>query len=225
MTWVKICGMTNLEDALVAVEAGADAVGFVFYEKSPRYVSVETAREIVGQLPSNVEKVGVFVDQSAAQASSISKRVELSAVQVYPSSGDGPGSLTDFVKNVRHRMFVATPGPRGTFAKGFGFFFSEEFLRRTSAIFLDSGDSQKPGGTGKAFDWREAAEPVALMSQTIPVAVAGGLTAGNVGDAIAILKPWGVDVASGVEGRPGKKDPDKVRAFVRAVRAMDRKVS
>jgi phosphoribosylanthranilate isomerase len=165
------------------------------------------------------------VDESAEQVSSISKRVELSAVQVYPRSGDGPGSLTDFVKNVRRRMFVATPGPRVTPEEGFGFLFSAEFLKCTSAVFLDSGDAQKPGGTGKAFDWRGAAEPVRLMSQCIPVVVAGGLTAENVGDAIGILKPWGVDVVSGVEARPGKKDPDKVRAFVRAVREMDRKVS
>jgi phosphoribosylanthranilate isomerase len=225
MTWVKICGMTNLEDALVAVEAGADAVGFVFYDKSARCVSVEAVREIVEQLPEGMEKVGVFVGQSAAQVSNISKRLELSAVQVYPRSGDGPGSLTDFVKNVRHRMFVATPAPRRRSEEGFGFFFSEDFLKRTNAVFLDSGDSQKPGGTGKAFDWREAAEPVALMSQSIPVVVAGGLTAENVGDAIAILKPWGVDVASGVEMSPGKKDPEKVRAFVRAVREIDRKTS
>jgi phosphoribosylanthranilate isomerase len=223
MTWVKICGTTNLEDALVAVVAGADGVGFVFYEKSPRCVTIETAREIVEKLPESVEKVGVFVGQSAEQVSGISERAALSAVQVYPGSGAGPGSLSDFIQNVQRRMFVAIPGQRVTAEDGFGFFFSEEFLRRTSAVFLDSGNSRQPGGTGTAFDWESAAQPVKAMSKNIPVVVAGGLTSQNVGTAIRILKPWGVDVVSGVEERPGKKDPEKVRAFVRAVREMDKK--
>ena len=225
MTWVKICGMTNLEDALTAVEAGADAVGFVFYEKSPRNISVEAAREIVEKLPVSVEKVGVFVGQSAEQVNAILERTALSAVQVYPNSGVGPGSLSDFVQNVQRRMFVAMPGQRVTAEQGFGFFLSEEFLRRTSAIFLDSGNSQQPGGTGTAFDWDSAAQPVKAMSRSIPVVIAGGLTPQNVGTVIGILKPWGVDVVSGVEASPGKKDPEKVRAFVKAVRDADRKTS
>jgi phosphoribosylanthranilate isomerase len=222
MTWVKICGMTNLEDALTAVEAGADAVGFVFYEKSPRNISVEAARAIVEKLPESVEKVGVFVGQSAEQVSGISERAALSAVQVYPISGAEPGSLSDFVQNVQRRMFVAIPSQRVTAEEGFGFFFSEEFLRCTSAVFLDSGNSQQPGGTGTAFDWKSAAQPVKAMSRNIPVVIAGGLTPQNVAQAIVILEPWGVDVASGVEARPGKKDPEKVRAFVKAVRAAER---
>jgi phosphoribosylanthranilate isomerase len=221
MTWVKICGMTNLEDALTAVEAGADAVGFVFYEKSPRKISVEVAREIVEKLPVGVEKVGVFVGRSAAQVVSTSEQAGLSAVQVYPSAGDGLGSLTDFVQHVHRRMFVAMPGQRLTSGDGFGFVFPEEFLKRTSAVFLDSGGAHKPGGTGRAFDWGGAAEPVKHLSKTVPVVVAGGLTAENVAEAMEILQPWGVDVASGVEARPGRKDPEKVRAFVKAVREAD----
>jgi len=224
MTWVKICGMTNLEDALVAVDAGADAVGFVFYEKSPRCVSVETAREIVAKLPENVEKVGVFVSHSAEQVISISNQARLSAIQIYPSGG-GAGQVGDFLRDHRRRIFVALPGERFTDEEGFGLFFSTEFLGRVSGIFLDSGTAQQPGGTGRAFDWTSAAAPVRAMSRNLPVVIAGGLTDGNVGDAIQMLKPWGVDVASGVEARPGKKDPEKVRAFVRAVREMDRKVS
>lgn len=222
MTWVKICGMTNLEDALIAVEAGADAVGFVFYEKSPRNISVEAAREIVEKLPGSVEKVGVFVGQSAEQVNDISVRARLSAVQVYPSTGAAPGALSDFVQNVQRRMFVAIPGQRVTAEEDFGFFFSEEFLRRTSAVFLDSGNSQQPGGTGTVFDWESAAQPVKAISRSIPVVIAGGLTPQNVGVAIGMLKPWGVDVASGVEARPGKKDSEKVRAFVKAVRDAGR---
>ena len=222
MTWVKICGMTNLEDTLTAVEAGADAVGFVFYEKSSRCVSVEVAREIVGKLPESVEKVGVFVGGSAEQVTRSSERAGLSAVQVYPSPGKGPGSVTDLVQHVRRRMFVAIPGQRVTSEEGFGFFFSEDFLKCTSAVFLDSGDSHQPGGTGKAFNWGIAAEPVKRMGKIVPVVIAGGLTSENVAEAIGILKPWGVDVASGVEARPGKKDPEKVWAFVKAVREAER---
>jgi phosphoribosylanthranilate isomerase len=199
-------------------------VGFVFYEKSPRKISVEAARVIVEKLPDSVEKVGVFVGQSAEQVSDISERAALSAVQVYPCDGEGSGSLTDVVQHVRRRLFVAMPGQRITSADGFGFFCSEEFLRRTSAVFLDSGDSVTPGGTGKAFDWQIATEPVKHMSKAVPVVIAGGLTSKNVTEAIRILKPWGVDVASGVEARPGKKDPGKVRAFVKAVRDADRKL-
>jgi phosphoribosylanthranilate isomerase len=217
--------MTNLEDALSAVDAGADALGFVFYEKSPRKISVDAAREIVKKLPDSVEKVGVFVGQSVEQVNSISERAALSAAQVYPCDGEGPGSLTDFAEHVGRRLFVALPGQRITSEDGFGFFCSGEFLRRTSAVFLDSGDSYRPGGTGKAFDWEIASEPVKHMSKAVPIVIAGGLTAENVAEAIGILKPWGVDVASGVEARPGKKDPEKVRAFVKAVRDADRKTS
>lgn len=226
MTWVKICGTTNLEDALTAVEAGADAVGFVFYEKSPRNITVEAARAIVEKLPEGVEKVGVFVDQSAEQVAGIADRAGLSAVQIYPDqTGEGAGSVGDFIQNIRRRLFVAIPGERVTSEDGFGFFLSNEFLSRTSAVFLDSGNSRRPGGTGKRFDWGSAAEPVRMMGKTVPVVIAGGLTVGNVAEAIEILGPWGVDVASGVEARPGKKDPEKVRAFVKAVRDMDRKTS
>jgi phosphoribosylanthranilate isomerase len=221
MTWVKICGTTNLEDALTAIEAGADAVGFVFYEKSPRKVTVEAAREIVGKLPENVEKVGVFVNHSAEQVASMAERAGLSAVQMYPF-GSEERSGGDLLRNIQLRLFVAIPGERVTSEEGFGAFFSSEILGRTSAVFLDSGNSQQPGGTGKAFDWRSAAAAVKLMSKTVPVVIAGGLTAENVAEAIGILDPWGVDVVSGVEARPGKKDPGKVRAFVKAVRDAER---
>lgn len=225
MTWIKICGMTNLEDALAAVDAGADAVGFVFYEKSPRNVTVEAAREIVRELPESVEKVGVFVGESAGGVASTKERAGLSAVQVYPSTGNGPGSVADFVQNFTQRMFVAISGQRVTIEDGFGSFLSGELLNRTNALFLDSGNSRHPGGSGEVFDWKKAAEPVKLLSQTIPIVVAGGLTAENVGEAMRVLKPWGVDVVSGVEAKPGKKDPEKVRAFVNAVREFDRETS
>ena len=225
MTWVKICGTTNLEDALIAVEAGADAVGFVFYEKSPRNIGVEAAREIVEKLPNGVEKVGVFVNHTAEQMTSISERARLSAVQVYPFASGEKRPTSDFIPNGDLRVFVAIPGERFKSGEDFGFSLSGEFLRRTSALFLDSGNPQRPGGTGETFDWEKASGPVKGLSQATPVVIAGGLTPGNVSEAIGIFKPWGVDVTSGVEVRPGKKDPEKVRAFVRAVREIDRKTS
>jgi len=229
MTWVKICGTTNLEDALVAVEAGADAVGFVFYEKSPRKIDVETARAIVKKLPESVEKVGVFAGESVALADEIVSRVVLDALQVYPLScvkSDGAIENLGAMSPTRQRkLYLALPitslvseehavtldvkGPEGVFM----------------ALLLDSGGGQRPGGTGVTFDWNKAVPAVASLSRTQNVVIAGGLTPGNVGDAINILQPWGVDVASGVEAKPGKKDPEKVRAFVRAVRDADRKTS
>jgi phosphoribosylanthranilate isomerase len=225
MTWVKICGMTNLEDALTAVDAGADALGFVFYEKSPRNISVEAAREIVQQLPKKVEKVGVFVDQPAQQLADISDRVGLNAVQLYLLDSDGSQFFADFPPSQERRTFLAIPAERITSGEAFEISFSLEFLNRTSALFLDSGNRQQPGGTGKVFDWRIAADTVKAMSEIIPIVIAGGLSMQNVGEAIDVLHPWGVDVASGVEARPGKKDPEKVRAFVKAVRNADRKAS
>jgi len=227
MTWVKICGMTNLEDALTAVEAGADAVGFVFYEKSPRKISVEVAREIGEKLPEDVEKVGVFAGESVARADEIGSRAGLDALQVYPlsySKGYGARENLGAASPPRlRRLYLAFP---------IASFVSEEhavtFDVKCSegtfmALLLDSGRSQQPGGTGVAFDWNEAAPAIASLSRTQRIVIAGGLTPLNVPEAIDILQPWGVDVASGVEARPGKKDPKKVRAFVKAVREADRK--
>jgi phosphoribosylanthranilate isomerase len=220
MTWVKICGMTNLEDALTAVEAGADAVGFVFYEKSPRKISVEAAREIVRQLPEGVEKVGVFVDETADAVIRTSEEVGLNAVQLYPDANSRFSLLSgDFPVRIRRRIYVAIP-PRLVKRKGFfGFTVANRIKGYISAMFFDSGGSERPGGTGKTFNW-ENVVPIAECVRRIDLklVVAGGLTPQNVGEAMKILQPWGVDVVSGVEARPGKKDPEKVRAFVKAVR-------
>src|SRR4029077_1853304 len=220
MTWVKICGMTNLEDALTAVEAGADAVGFVFYEKSPRKISVEAAREIVEKLPERVEKVGVFVNEPPERVSAIADEVGLSAVQFHGDEHQNPKMYaTD------RRVLLCIPASWVSLTwrkkgKAFGSFMA--LPKNLGAIMLDSGGETQRGGTGHPFDWREARRWVSLMSKDTPIVVAGGLTPGNVSEAIGILQPWGVDVASGVEARPGKKDAEKVRAFVRAVRDADR---
>jgi len=226
MTWVKICGMTNLEDALVAVEAGADAVGFVFYEKSPRCVSVEVAREICSKLPENVEKVGVFAGESLARAADIGASVGFDSLQVYPLSGSTNGSAADCSDAMMpppRRLYFAFPIEK-LVSEDFAITFDANCPEGTFlALVLDSGGAQRPGGTGVAFDWNRAAQAVATLSRTQHVVIAGGLTPRNVSEAISILQPWGVDVVSGVEERPGRKDPEKVRAFVRAVREADRR--
>ena len=231
MTWIKICGMTNLEDALFAVEAGADAVGFVFHEKSPRCVSVEAARKIVEKLPEGVEKVGVFVGETAERVREVSEKAELTISQTYPDFRNPLTIPNDgFLERVLSRVIVALPANQLQHEKSdnpdviSGFRVSNKFRDRIAAVLLDSGTSACPGGTGKRFDWDSAVPMTDLMGRAgLRLIVAGGLTPGSVGDAMMALKPWGVDVASGVEARPGKKDPEKVRAFVKAVREMDGK--
>jgi phosphoribosylanthranilate isomerase len=225
MTWVKICGMTNLEDALVAVDAGADAVGFVFYEKSPRKISVEAAREIVESLPSRVEKIGVFVDADCDRIRSVVVKAGLTAVQLH-----GKRSMDSVWRDVRPAVECVgvsklIPMIPGNALNDDGMLISERVHERTFAILIDSQVNGASGGTGLTFDWEATRGMLQSLGFLMPVIVAGGLTPLSVGDAIRTFQPFGVDVASGVEARPGKKDPEKVRAFVRAVREIDQKVS
>ena len=233
MTWVKICGTTNLEDALTAVEAGADAVGFVFYEKSPRNISVEAARAIVEKLPESVEKVGVFVGEMAETVREITEKAKLTIAQTYPDFRN-PLSIPDdrFFERALSRLIVALPASQLGREESddpdviTGFRVSDRFRDRVAAVLLDSGTSGRPGGTGKKFDWESVVSMTDLVGRIgLRLIVAGGLTPGSVEDAMRALTPWGVDVVSGVEARPGKKDPEKVRAFVKAVRDADRKTS
>jgi phosphoribosylanthranilate isomerase len=223
MTWVKICGMTNLEDALTAVEAGADAVGFVFYEKSPRNISVEAAREIVEKLPEEIEKIGVFVNEASERVSTVADEVGLTAVQFHGDEHQNPEAYT-----TARRTFLCIPAECAAVTwkkRGIAIGSFMAIPNNLGAIMLDSGSPEQRGGTGKAFDWSEAKPWILAMSQLYPVVIAGGLNIDNVGEAMKILEPWGVDVVSGVEAMPGKKDPEKVRAFVNAVREIDRKAS
>jgi phosphoribosylanthranilate isomerase len=241
MTWVKICGTTNLEDALVAVEAGADAVGFVFYEKSPRYVTVETAREIVEKLPESVEKIGVFVG-SEKDPVEVLLQARLTGTQSYffaqgvagstaHNKASGRNSLPSRFRNVMAFPMSLFGENASEAERAFaGLAESKKKLSADDSIpagafdtfLLDSGDLRQPGGTGRTFDWKKASALAGAMRKDgLNLVVAGGLTPDNVGEAISILQPWGVDVVSGVEASPGKKDPEKVRAFVKAVRDMD----
>lgn len=203
MTRVKICGITNLDDALLAVENGADAVGFVFVEASPRHISDEQAREIREKLPPFVTVVGVFIEPGPHMARETFDRVGLDFIQFYRGdeerflreSGLGPKRL---IRAVR----VGSETDLGA-------------IGETSAAFvlLDTKvEGWGGGGTGKTFDWDIAAKAVARGK---PIILSGGLNPDNIEKAIEIVSPRAVDVCSGVESPPGKKDPEKVREFIR----------
>jgi phosphoribosylanthranilate isomerase len=212
MTWIKICGTTNLEDALDAVEAGADALGFVFAE-SARRVTPAQARKIVQQLPSAVEKIGVFVSESAKRIEAIADEAGLTAVQLNrPIELLGRGDLA--VIPVLHMTSIEQ------FERNGG---SHAFEKTIQRVLLDSGNAEKGGGTGKCFDWERAQRFLvsSKLANRFRIIVAGGLAPENVGEAIRIFQPFGVDVVSGVEREKGKKDLQKVRAFIAAVRATD----
>jgi len=237
MTWVKICGITNLEDALVAVDAGADAVGFVFYEKSPRKVEATTVRAIVEKVPKAVEKVGVFVGNDdwldivwAAGLDAVQQVIIMNGAGRGLERATGVGALPQPLR-VYTSLPIADLLEEDERIQGLAADFAR--MRKSAAMpdgvfdtfFLDAGTLQQPGGTGNAFDWRKAVPIAEGMRQGgLKLVVAGGLNPDNVAEAIEVLKPWGVDVSSGVEARPGKKDPDKVRAFVQAVRRTEKSV-
>ena len=234
MTWIKICGITNLEDALTAVEAGADALGFVFYQRSPRCIDPETAREIVTRLPDKIEKVGVFVEQTAEEVHEIVGRTGLTAVQLYQQQCAEAlhhvQALAFPTTRSQTKIIFAIPGdpvaaPGGVHVnEGASLFISKSFKDILFAVLVDSGSATQPGGTGQRFDWIGARAFVPAPGSLIPTIVAGGLQPSNVSVAMSLLHPWGVDVASGVEARPGKKDPEKIKAFIAAVRLAEKSV-
>jgi phosphoribosylanthranilate isomerase len=221
MTWVKICGITNLEDALTAVEAGADALGFVFYDKSPRKVDVAAVREMIDELPGKVEKVGVFVDASSEHMSKIVSQTGLTAIQLYGESAWDYVRRFEVDADCSFGTAKVIPAIPGNSLKE-GFVISNRCREQGFALLLDAQTNGKMGGTGTTFDWAATRDMVQEVSLQIPVIVAGGLTPLNVGEAIKMFRPFGVDVSSGVEARPGKKDPEKIRAFVQAARKADK---
>jgi len=217
MTWVKICGITNLKDALTAVEAGADAIGFVFHDKSPRNVGVNAARNIVEELPDRVEKVGVFVNQPEDSICSVADQAGLSAIQMHGDNEDP--HVADLIAQRRPDLKILVAiSMRGREPDGRAMMWSSHAVH---AFLADSGGSSRLGGTGEAFDWQKERKRIGVIASLGRVIVAGGLNPDNVPEAMRILKPWGVDVSSGVESKPGKKDPAKVQAFVAAVRQAE----
>lgn len=199
----KICGITRVEDALVAAEQGADAIGLVFYAKSPRAVDVSRAQEILRALPPFVTSVGLFVNASRAEVEQVLRQVPLDLLQFHgdETAQDCEGFGRPYIKALRVRPDLALGEQCAAFASAAG-------------ILLDSYVPGVPGGTGEAFDW--SLVPADLGK---PVILAGGLDAHNVADAIACVRPYAVDVSGGVEREKGIKDLHKVAAFLQAVRA------
>jgi phosphoribosylanthranilate isomerase len=219
MTWVKICGITNLEDARIAVEAGADALGFVFHPTSPRYVDAAAAHRIIDQIPGQIEKIGVFVDEAPQKLAGIAQQIGLTGVQLHLELSQIRQAAKDLARLNGVKQYLAL-GVHGLLRSEL----PVSLGLAPDGIFLDSGTPTERGGTGKVFDWEKSRSLVRQMKQMANVIIAGGLTPVSVVEAMRILEPWGVDVASGVEARPGKKDPVKVRAFVTVVRDAERKI-
>lgn len=194
---VKICGITRLEDAEAAVELGAGALGFVFWPKSPRYVDPEQARAIVSRLPPFVTTVGVFVDQPPLLVNGVAARVGLSAVQLH---GGETIDMLEYIERPVVKAFAIDGG-------------DEDAWPSRVRLLIDAHDPEKRGGTGRTVDWKRAATFAARR----PVLLAGGLTPANVADAIRVVKPFGIDISSGVESAAGVKDHARLRALFEAV--------
>jgi phosphoribosylanthranilate isomerase len=217
--WVKVCGNTSLEDALLAVEAGADALGFVF-APSPRRVTVAQVAEIVPHLPPSVEKIGVFVDAALDEIYTTVRACGLTGVQLHSEAGpDLPQKLREQLGPQLRILCVVHFDDRAADS------IMEQLAQHVRnphihAVLVDSRTATAVGGTGVTFDWELASKTIFQDTEAgRRLIAAGGLNPDNVADAIATLHPWGVDVASGVEAAPGKKDPAKVRHFVTQARA------
>ncbi len=202
---VKICGITRVGDARLAAELGADAIGFVFWLRSPRRVDADEARRICEALPPFVTRVGVFVDAGPDEVRRVTDHVGLDAVQLH---GDEP---IEPYEGTHARLIKAMAlDDDGALAVARG-------LPAGVTPLVDAADRERRGGTGQLANWRLAA----TLAAGRPVILAGGLTDGNVAQAVQDVRPWAVDVSSGVEAAPGVKDPDKLRAFFRAVRSAE----
>ena len=207
MIKIKICGITNEGDAQVAVAAGADALGFVMYRKSPRWVEPSVARSIIAGLPPFVLPVGVFVNEDVAAVRTLMDECGFALAQLH---GD---------ETAVYCQQLGRPVLKALRVKDRGSFLAlAEFHGRASVrgFLIDAFSDQAYGGTGHTVDWTLAAE----AARSVPILLAGGLTPSNVAEAIAQVRPYGVDVSSGVEASPGKKDHEKVKAFIEAARLV-----
>ncbi len=200
----KICGITRIEDALAAVDAGADAIGLVFYAKSPRAVSVQQARTIIAALPPFVTTVGLFVDASRCELGEILDAVPLDLLQFH--GDETPAACDGF-----HRPYIKALRVK----PGDDIAAQVALYKNASGVLLDTYVPGIPGGTGEAFDW--SLVPAQLSK---PVILAGGLTVENVAQAITQVRPYAVDVSGGVESAKGIKDASKINAFMQAVRRV-----
>jgi phosphoribosylanthranilate isomerase len=211
MVRVKICGITNAVDARAASNLGAYALGFNFYENSPRVVSPATAWKIISRMPKNVESVGVFVNWSAEAVTALARAISLDSVQLH--GNESPDVVRESAK-----YFKVTKAVR------VGHGFALKTLRSfadASAFLFDAAGTGQYGGSGARADWRVARR----AAKSHRIILAGGLTPENVAEAIRIVRPYAVDVASGVESQPGKKDNGKLRAFFSEVERANRDLS
>jgi phosphoribosylanthranilate isomerase len=209
MTKIKICGIKTVDDALAAIDLGADLIGFNFYPKSPRYVEKQTCIEIASVLKEkypHIKLVGVFVNSSIEDVKDILDSCSLDLAQLH---GD---ETPEFITQLAPRAFRAY---RGMPESNVGY-----ERKEAPAMLIDASVKGLYGGSGVTADWDGAAE----LAKKYPLLLAGGLTSENVAEAVGRVKPWGVDVASGVESASGKKDPGRMKAFVQAVRDAEIKV-
>jgi phosphoribosylanthranilate isomerase len=207
MTFVKICGITNLDDALAAVDAGADALGFNFYKPSPRYISPEAAREIIDRLQSNVVlTVGVFVNEPSPQSvEDLARDAGVTAIQLH---GD---ESPDYCRDLKGRYVIKA------LAAGSDFDAKRARDYDVDAILLDTKDDALRGGTGRVFDWSIAQR----VRSTVPkLILAGGLGVQNIEEAVISVDPYGVDACSVLEEIPGKKNHERMREFVKKIRGV-----
>ncbi len=212
---IKICGITNVADALAVARAGADAVGLNFYEKSPRCIDFARAREIVDALPRPIVKVGVFVNAQAAEICRVFDQLGLDLIQLH---GDEPPT---FLMQLGDRRVIKAfrLGPDGMFPVGEYLGHCDSLGRMPKMVLVDACRKGVYGGTGQVADWSAVKTYRPVGDRPLPpLVLAGGLRPGNVGEAIGAVRPEAVDTASGVESSPGKKDPAAVEAFVHAAR-------
>ena len=199
---IKICGITNIEDALAASKCGVDALGFIFFPKSPRYVSPETAKAIIAELPAEIVKVGVFVNHNAGEVTEIRDFCGLDLIQLH---GD---ETPDYCRGFPPEVLIKAVSPRCAAD------LSPLGAYRVRAFLADFRDGMRYGGTGRPADWNLAAE----IAKSRPLILAGGLSAETASRAVAAVAPGAVDINSGIEISPGKKDPEKLKNIVRIVR-------
>lgn len=205
MTKIKICGIKSVTDALAAMEVGADLIGFNFYPKSPRYIDVGECRDIMSVMRryGYITYVGVFVNASVAEIRATMETCGLSLAQLH---GDETSEMLSALDGKAFKAFRGVPQSLDGFSRD-----------GAPALLVDASVKGAYGGTGVTADWNSAIE----LAKKYPLLLAGGLTPENVAEAVRQVSPWGVDVASGVESAPGEKDPNKMKAFVQAVKRLE----
>ncbi|HEY3929347.1 MAG TPA: phosphoribosylanthranilate isomerase [Candidatus Koribacter sp.] len=213
--WIKVCGNTNLDDAKLAVELGASALGFIF-APSPRRITPIEASRIIQHIDPAVETIGVFVNQPPSVILASASRAGLSGVQLHGDEDPNMvGTLLALARRQKTELKIYK-AVRMTIIDD-SFKWDVEASKLLAGMLLDSGTPVQRGGTGRQFDWDEAAPLVRILARRAKIIIAGGLNPQNVSRALALFQPWGLDVVSGVESKPGKKDPTKLRAFFDAV--------